>query len=600
MREHTVYLTRRSPAAFPPELAPVPADVPQRAEERQAAIRRAATTGPNVLFLAGGDPATLVALPKLVAEARAAGVPAVAVLTTALPYADARRLAELVRAGVAAVHVLVPAVGNRYEMLANVPGGWAYLRSAFANLRAAGVQTAVHLPVAAVNASDAPAVVRWLATVDGPPPPVHLLCHVGPNGAVDSAPRVIAAIAETVAAGRETGVAVGFHGSHAPPPCLLPTTDDFVAVYDRTLPSSKRAAPRQEETCRGCALRWRCALPLEPWLAGGLSPPSDAPGADHPLARGGGGDVPAAPPLLEYDYGEGAPQTARVYVADRCDQRCRICDLWHQRPPAATTDELRSAILDAAARGVRRLILTGGEPTLRSDLGELVRVARGASVTDIELQTNAISLATGDAARGLAAAGITRALVSLHEAAPERSDALTRAPGTHARTVTGIDRLLDAGISVLVNCVVGTYNVASLEPFVRLVHARWGAHEGFLGLQLHTVVADPNEPERWRDLVAPLSRLGPALRAAIDLCHELGLAVTGPASPAGVPHCALEGDPRYLGPAEGPEEGRPHAAEASWFVRVAACEGCRAASRCPGPRRGYVAIHGTDGIHTLR
>ena len=96
-------------------------------------------------------------------------------------------------------------------------------------------------------------------------------------------------------------------------------------------------------------------------------------------------------------------------VTRRCNLHCRFCfadgGAEDADPPA---EELKAAIRDIAARcGGPLLQFSGGEPTLRDDLPELVRFAKEAGCSYTQVNTNGIRLAREpDYARRLAEAGL--------------------------------------------------------------------------------------------------------------------------------------------------------------------------------------------------
>ncbi|MBR0207902.1 MAG: radical SAM protein [Oscillospiraceae bacterium] len=96
-------------------------------------------------------------------------------------------------------------------------------------------------------------------------------------------------------------------------------------------------------------------------------------------------------------------------VTERCDLRCRFCFARggeSAREPGL--DELKAAIRDIVRRcGGPLLQLSGGEPTLRDDLPELVRFAKEAGCSYVQLNTNGLRLAREpDYMKKLAAAGL--------------------------------------------------------------------------------------------------------------------------------------------------------------------------------------------------
>lgn len=96
--------------------------------------------------------------------------------------------------------------------------------------------------------------------------------------------------------------------------------------------------------------------------------------------------------------------------------------------------------------GVDRLRLTGGEPTVRRDLTQLVRELRGPGVTSVGLTTNGLALTR--LLPELQRAGLDRLNVSLDSLRPERYERLARRPGL-PRVLAGLDLALQLGFSPL-------------------------------------------------------------------------------------------------------------------------------------------------------
>ena len=147
----------------------------------------------------------------------------------------------------------------------------------------------------------------------------------------------------------------------------------------------------------------------------------------------------------------------RISVTDRCDLRCRYCMAekmqFLPRRDILTLDEI-AIIADAFIdRGVRKIRLTGGEPLVRRDFGDLVRrIGRriGGGLDELTLTTNATQLAHHAAT--LHEAGIRRINVSLDSLDPSRFAHVTRG-GKVEDVLAGIAAARDAGIHVKINMV---------------------------------------------------------------------------------------------------------------------------------------------------
>ena len=147
----------------------------------------------------------------------------------------------------------------------------------------------------------------------------------------------------------------------------------------------------------------------------------------------------------------------RISVTDRCNFRCTYCMPpegleWLPRAELLTFEEIeRVARLLVDRFGVRSIRLTGGEPTVRARLADLVAMLAPLG-TDLALTTNGATL--GLLAGDLAAAGLRRINISLDSLRSERFRALTLRDDLD-RVLDGVDAALAAGLSpVKVNVVV--------------------------------------------------------------------------------------------------------------------------------------------------
>jgi uncharacterized Fe-S cluster-containing radical SAM superfamily protein len=284
------------------------------------------------------------------------------------------------------------------------------------------------------------------------------------------------------------------------------------------------------------------------------------------------------------------PPEGLVRTGFLCNQDCGMC--WQGRDWGRYgPDQVVRWIEDLAAAGARALILSGGEPLLDPDLFRYVERARAVGFTSITLETNAIQAGKPAFAARLAEAGITGAFVSLHSGDPAVSDAITRAPGTHERTVRGIHALLDAGVPVILNAVMTAEGLDRLGELPDFIHASFGAHPKLQSL----MISYPTEPFD-RSLVPAIVpdpvRLREALGRAIDRAVALGLPVRGLDGPCGPPLCAFGADPRVI-------QGKPIPAPVEFRRHVPACDRCAVKSACFGVRHVDVERFGEGCVAPL-
>jgi GTP 3',8-cyclase len=149
----------------------------------------------------------------------------------------------------------------------------------------------------------------------------------------------------------------------------------------------------------------------------------------------------------------------RVSVTDRCNYRCAYCMpeelgdqlVFESRTAVLSFEEIERLVGVFARLGVRKIRLTGGEPTVRKGIVELTgRVARVPGIEQVVMTSNGHLL--GDLAAPLAAAGISTINISLDTLDPERFHTLT-GRGDLARVLAGVDAAVAAGMRVKINAV---------------------------------------------------------------------------------------------------------------------------------------------------
>ncbi len=120
----------------------------------------------------------------------------------------------------------------------------------------------------------------------------------------------------------------------------------------------------------------------------------------------------------------------RISVTDRCNFRCLYCMpvaglTWLPRSEILSYEEITEVVEQLAPLGLRRLRITGGEPTIRAELTKLVSMLRAVpEIEDIALSTNGVRLA--ELAQPLRDAGLGRVNISADSLRPDRIAAIAR------------------------------------------------------------------------------------------------------------------------------------------------------------------------------
>jgi cyclic pyranopterin phosphate synthase len=166
----------------------------------------------------------------------------------------------------------------------------------------------------------------------------------------------------------------------------------------------------------------------------------------------------------------------RISVTDRCNFRCVYCMPtaglpWLPKSDILSYEEIAAVVQQLAPLGLRRLRLTGGEPTIRPDLDQLVRMLRAIpGIQDISLSTNGVRLPELGAT--LRAAGLDRVNMSADSLRAERITAIARRSlgfdPIRSATAAEAAGLLPVKINVV---VMRGINDDEIEDFARLTLA---------------------------------------------------------------------------------------------------------------------------------
>ena len=120
----------------------------------------------------------------------------------------------------------------------------------------------------------------------------------------------------------------------------------------------------------------------------------------------------------------------RISVTDRCNFRCVYCMpkeglQWLPKAEILSYEEIVEVVRQLAPLGLRRLRITGGEPTIRPDLESLIRQLKAIpEIEDIALSTNGAKLP--QMARSLRDAGLDRVNMSADSLRADRIAAIAR------------------------------------------------------------------------------------------------------------------------------------------------------------------------------
>ena len=198
----------------------------------------------------------------------------------------------------------------------------------------------------------------------------------------------------------------------------------------------------------------------------------------------------------------------RVGLIGECNFRCTYCPPWGENSyeigKRLSRSELTCVLRSLANAGFQVVKLTGGEPTLRRDLIEIVEDACRL-FSEVRLITNGWNL--DRIAPELAQAGLATVEVSLDSVEEGIFNELTSSKNTLPKVLAGIHGCLNAGINVQLNTVVMKKNVVELERMLDFVESN-----GPIELKLlELVYYEYPGHDFWVDQYVPMSHVLPLI-----------------------------------------------------------------------------------------
>ena len=220
-----------------------------------------------------------------------------------------------------------------------------------------------------------------------------------------------------------------------------------------------------------------------------------------------------------------------------CNNNCRFCVQAHKKQFGDRTTEAIIKDLKEARKRCTEVVLTGGEPTIRKDIFELISYARKLGYEYIQIQTNGRMFSSLDFCKKAIEAGANEFSPALHGYCAEQHDFLTKAEGSFAQTVMGIKNLKKLGQIVVANTVVVKPNYRNLPEIARLLVKL--KVDQFQFAFVHPI----GNANKYYDSVVPVMSLAaPYIHKGLQIGIDAGIKVMAEA----MPYCMMKGYEDYV------------------------------------------------------
>jgi len=275
-----------------------------------------------------------------------------------------------------------------------------------------------------------------------------------------------------------------------------------------------------------------------------------------------------------------------IFITEKCNQNCIFCGLHNNKVPDLLLNDLKKRIDNFSKNKTNATFdLTGGEPTVRKDLLEIMKYIKSKNKNyEITLISNGMRFANQKYTRLLVNFGLEGVLISLHSHKPEISDAITRFKGGFKYTLKGIKNLVEQKVRVQICFVINKLNYKHMLEYFEFVTTKFPTIKGFL-ISLQFEIQNYNSKNPF---CLKLSEMQKYLNASFKYLKSKNKKILT----CGIPFCYLNGFEEVFNPSILHNYIK--------FIKDKKCVNCLYNSLCAGIIKEYVDCYGSSEVIPIK
>ncbi len=284
----------------------------------------------------------------------------------------------------------------------------------------------------------------------------------------------------------------------------------------------------------------------------------------------------------------------------QCNCQCIMCSVANsikEKKNTKSFEEVKKDIDIAIKTKAHHFAFSGGEPTLRKDLIQLVKYVRG-KIPNIEIQSNGRMYYYENFCQELVKAGVNVFVVSVHSPFEDVHDKIMGVKGSYRQMLQGLKNLRKLGQTIKINTVILKLNYLQMPELVKFL-LNLDAKE----IRFVYVTLEGNVLKNPKAIVSSMTEVSPYLKKAL----EIGLKKI-PCFVYNMVPCVLPGYEDVINDISqadtylrGPDfECSIDENRRKMKVKSKACEKCKYNNKCYGVWKNYADFFGLGELKPVK
>jgi len=207
-------------------------------------------------------------------------------------------------------------------------------------------------------------------------------------------------------------------------------------------------------------------------------------------------------------------QKCEIFMNFICNQNCIFCStglMFSRKKKIKPWKEIEQQLKSSRKMGAKAISFSGGEPTIRKDLIDAIKLSKKLGFELIEVQSNGRMFKYDDYVQQLIDEGANRFLVSIHGVKAETHDFLTRVKGSFDECVQGIKNLHKRRMPTRFSIVINKFNYKEVPELVKFLIK-------FRGFSYHLNFVTPvgYASVNYKSIAIPISEAVPYITKAAE------------------------------------------------------------------------------------